>query len=274
MTGTLRSILSLFENSLTVADLVRDQDLFSLDPHLRAERAYDLLAEQGFDQAPVTDAPIRAFVLRHDLEGQGDLVGNHARPIVDELRVPETTSMLAALSRLQLHEVLFVTHRRHVTGIVTRSDLGQPVVGLLGYGLITATEQSLDVIIVTEHGEGWMGLLPEKRQHRIQGIFEERLKYNAELDPVRALNLDDRLTLIKKCDQPTLAALGYDSTASFKKWKEELGRIRDHLMHGEGMLGAFPDPTSALEKLMDVHRFASNAADLAEDRGRSTQDVE
>jgi hypothetical protein len=265
MTTVLSSVLSLFEDGLTVADLVRHQQVFTLDGQTDAASAYDALNRLGFDQAPLRDAPIRRFVRRHSLSHARGSVDELSEDILPELRISETESMLEAFERLRDREFLFATHREHVTGLITRSDLGQPSVVLLGLGLITAIEQALDEIIAEVHGDFWMNKLSASRAARVSKVYAERRRHNAELSALRALNLDDRLSLVGSA-KGMPEALGFPSKTAFRTWGEHLKRIRNCLAHGDGLLGAVPVPEDALKELHHIREFALRAVDIVSDR--------
>jgi CBS domain-containing protein len=253
-------VLSLFEEALTVTDLVRHQQLFTVDANEDAAEAYRELAEHDFDQAPVRDVPIRRYVLRERLKGEPGPVARFAEPIPTALRVPESASLLDALVRLREHEYLFATHREHVTGVVARADLGQPAVSLLVLGLVTGLEEAFDGIIEATFGDRWIAELSEDRAAEIRNVFEERRRYNAEISLLRALNLDGRLRLIRKTQIPR--GLGFESNTGFRKWESRLKRVRDCVAHGDGLLGAIPDPEEALEVLHELRAVADAAVAL------------
>jgi hypothetical protein len=261
MTTALSSVLSLFEDGLTVADLVRHQQVFTLDGQSNAASAHDQLTKLGFDQAPLRDAPIRRFVRRRALADARGPVEELSEDILPELRISETMSMLEAFERLRDREFLFATHREHVTGLITRSDLGQPSASLLGLGLITATEQALDEIIEKVHGDRWRDKLSASRAAKVSEVYAERQRHNAELSPLRALNLEDRLSLVGSA-KGMPQALGFSSKTAFTRWGGQLKRIRNCLAHGDGLLGAVPDPEEALKELHHIREFALQAADV------------
>jgi len=75
------------------------------------------------------------------------------------------------------------------------------------------------------------------------------------------LNLEDRLSLVGSVDGMP-QALGFPSKTAFRKWGKQLKRIRNCLAHGDGLLGAVPDPEEALKELHHIREFAQRAADV------------
>jgi hypothetical protein len=128
MTTALSSVLSLFEDGLTLADLVRHQQVFTLDGQSDAASAHDQLTKLGFDQAPLRDAPIRRFVRRRALADARGPVEELSEDILPELRISETMSMLGAFERLRDREFRDPPRARHRAHhpIRSRSAFGKP----------------------------------------------------------------------------------------------------------------------------------------------------
>jgi hypothetical protein len=249
---------------LTVADLIREQKLFSVDPRAMSAAVAAEMSEDHYDQAPLRDVPIRSYVKLDWLQGADGPAGAHGRPIPDALRLPETTPLLAALPRLREEEFLFATHREYVTGVVARADLGQPAVSMLALGMITAIEQAFDEIILAVHGESWLQLLSTGRRSEVAQVYERRRRTNTDLSRERALNLDDRLTLVRKAGVGIRQQLGFESSKGYRAAAEQLKGTRDCLAHGDGLLGALPDPIEALDELDRIRGLAERAEQAAD----------
>lgn len=264
MSTALRSVLAMFEDSLTVADLVRHQRLAAVDPGADVEEVHRWLVAEGYDQAPLRDVPVSSYVDVRWLAGATGAAVEHAQPIPDRLRLAETEPLLEALRRLRDEPSLFTTHREHVTGVVTRADLGQPAVSMLALGMVTALEQSFDELIIAEHGDSWIDVLPVARAQKVREVYEQRRRVNAELSLQRALNLDDRLYLVQQAAPAVREHLGYPSTAAYERAAKQLKRTRNCLAHGDGILGSLPDPLAALDELDRIRALAERAAAAAD----------
>jgi hypothetical protein len=253
----LAPLLAIADEALSAADLVRHQHLTTLPVSMPAAAAAARLADLGYQVAPLTEVPIARYVRGVELSGDGPL-SDHAHAIDDDQTLPETTPLSVVLDALRRQPFLFVRHRHHVTGIVTRADLEQPVVGLLVLGLVLSVESALDRLVTRRAGDdGWLGLLSEDRAERVRETFRERRRVDADLAPVRCLNLDDRLTLARKLDLHT--PLGFTAKQHLKSWAGRVGRVRDHLAHGDTLLSAVPDPSEALETVAQLREVAERA---------------
>lgn len=247
MAGTLDAVVALFEDGLTVTELVRDQHLCALPPDLPARDGHRLLLERGYHQAPLQEVPVWRFVRRDRLTGGAATVADAAEPIPDDLRTPESTPLLHAVVRLRDHPFLFATHRDQISGLVTRADLAQPAVSLLVLGSILALERTLDEVIARRVGDRWRDELTAERVARIERIHLDRTRRNAELDVTSALNLDDRLRLLRRSGG--YVDLGFTSASTFRRWATDLSRMRDCTAHGDSILDAFADPADAATQL-------------------------
>lgn len=238
-------LLAIGDEALSATDLVRDQQLWAVPATTPAGLAHAQLTTLGYSVAPLTDVPITRFVRRDDLPVDGTRpVDEFASPIDEAAVRPESSPLSEVLEVLRHHAFVFTRYRDHITGIVTRADLEQPVVGLLVLGMILATESALDHLIARTAGETWVEQLSQERAARLEEVYEQRRRADADLDPLRCLNLDDRLTLARKLG--LAAELGLASNKELRDWNTEVSRVRDHLAHGDTLLSAVPDPGEAL----------------------------
>jgi hypothetical protein len=121
------AMATIADELLTAAELVRGQVLMAVSAEISAAKAYAQLDEAGFDVAPITSVPIRQYVRRDELAaGRDKPVGAFVRDISDAERLPERASLSETLLALKDRPCIFV-HRDHVTGLVTRADIGQHV---------------------------------------------------------------------------------------------------------------------------------------------------
>jgi len=251
-------LLDIGNTTLTTADLVRDKPLWAVPAQTRSDVAAAEMARQGFDVAPLTELPVARYVVRPNLEQAGSRPAEQVSlPITGADRITEDEPLGAALEVLRDRPFVFVVHRQHTTGILTRADLEQPIVGLHAFGLILSLEAAIDALLSDFKQHQWLGELSEDRRQRIVDLHEERRNTDTDLDLLRSLNLDDRLTIARKLGlhEP----LGFTSVSDFKKWSERLKRIRNALAHGSTLLSAVPDPTEALGFLQQLRDTASRA---------------
>src|SRR5680860_273645 len=76
---SLVQVMRIADETITVADLVDGQQVFTVRPGWPARKAHAELARRGYSQAPVTDVPIGRFVTVADLDTDTATVTN--RPI-------------------------------------------------------------------------------------------------------------------------------------------------------------------------------------------------
>ena len=262
----LTSLLTIADEILTAGELIRDQRLAALSPDMPIATGRAQLVAKGFDVAPLTHIPITHYVHLDDLgEGSERPLRELAREIGDDERIPEQLPVSQTLEVLLEHPFVFVYHRHHITGIVTRADIGRPQVGLLTFGMIVALENAIDELIEMTAGEDdWLALLSEERRARVEEIYEQRRATNTELDRLNCLNFDDRLSLARKLG--LASHLGFDTNKALREWKKQVGHIRDSLAHGDTLLNAVPEPLEALATVTSVRRTATAAWTSVQDR--------
>lgn len=262
--GEIAPLLGIADEALTAADLIRRQRLWALPATMRAGEAFVELTTRGYTVAPLVDVPITRFVRREDVTAGGSRrVDEFALEVASAATIPETAALSDVLLVLRRHPFVFVRHRQHVTGVVTRADLEQPIIGLLVLGTILSIEAAIDVLLQRRDDDDWLRHLSEERARRVQEVFEQRRAADADLHATRCLNLDDRLTLARKLD--LAATLGFVSKQQLKDWDRQVGRIRDHLAHGDTLLSAVPDPVAALDAVLQLRDTAQTAWRAASD---------
>jgi hypothetical protein len=150
-----------------------------------------------------------------------------------------------------------------VLGVVTSSDLRRPVVGIAVLGLVLRSEPRLDVLIDWWSDGRWAELVPPRRRAKLDAL---QATVPGDRLPMRVLNLDDRMTLIRKL--PALrAALGFHSTATFRRFAEPLCRARDALAHGADLLAAVDDPDEAIALVLRLRQLVDTIDDLLDADG-------
>lgn len=252
----VRLLLRTTEQALTAGHLIQGQELFSLAAALDQREARRLLDARNFTWAPITDVPISRYVEKQDLRGAA-AVGDVAKPIAERQCVPESAPLADVLEALSAERVLFVKHREHVTGMLTRADLDQPAVSLLVLGLVTTAESALDTLIDRASSGEVLDHLSAGRRAKVEVIYEHRRQRDVELDVTRCLNLDDRLDLVRKLDLHD--QLGFPSKGAVRDWKKRISHVRNCLAHGDTLLTALGDPEDALRAIEDIRSFALTA---------------
>jgi hypothetical protein len=251
----LTRLLALADEALTVEELIRGQRLWTVGSHVPAAEARRALDDHQFTTAPLTGVPIEHYVQRLDLpEAVGGPVCDYARAIDEGLLVVDTAPLSVGLERLREKPFLFVHHRGHITGIITRADAGQPVVTLFTLGLILSTEVGIDQYLHAALGDGCLALLSATRQAKVRKVFQQRKAHDADLDLLHCLHFDDRFNLAQKVG--LTKSFGFASVHQARLWQQNVGNVRNHLAHGDSILSALPDPLVALNTIAEMRRVA------------------
>jgi hypothetical protein len=254
-TRPLPSLLQIVEGALTAMHLA-EADLRFVPPDWRAERAGQWLDEMRFDVAPVAEQPPHRYVHRDDLvaaEVSGSVL-EVARPIDATILVTANLGLADTVALLGMQPFCFVLDRKALVGIVTRADLQRQAVGMVTLSMILAAEAGINQIIERCLGEDWLDLLGNE-SGKVEDVYQERVRRNAEISRVECLMLHHRLKLLKKCPG-TVQELGFVSMRQFDTWAKRLRQLRDTLAHGGSLLDGEPDPQAAVAIFEQVRTFA------------------
>lgn len=248
-------VIHLADRAVSVGDLVAGQTMFAVEPHIPAISAHRELSDLDYRWAPVTDVPIRRFVELADLDGSDASVAQVAKDITGDLLISESAHLTDFINHMRTSELAFVTHGRHIVGIITWSDLQQPAVGLYCFGLITALEAGLDELIERHCSQNWTTMLSDDRLEDVYDIMEERRRDDLEMGLLSCLNLDDRLTIAGKV-RAVSAPMGLLSGRQVNDAGKDLKRVRDNLAHGNTVMTAIPNVGRLLDFLDRLRRRA------------------
>jgi hypothetical protein len=162
--------------------------------------------------------------------------------------------------RLKRQQFYFVLQGDQIQGIVTRADLQRPAVSMIIFSLILASEAAMREIISRNLASAWLEKLRPAGRAEVEKVYEVRLKTNTEVTKLDCLMIHGLLALLYECTA-IVKQLGFTRN-QFKKWKEQLRRLRDTLAHGGGLLHAEPDPLHAIQLFEDVRSFAEKTTRL------------
>jgi hypothetical protein len=250
----LSPLVDIAENSLGVLYLA-ETSLEYIEHSWSVGRAREWLASNGFDAAPLADAkPHRFFSVNMEADDEG-LVGDIALPIDAARLVTSTLGLADGVALLEMEPFYFVMEGSRLVGMVTRADLQRSAVSMVTLSLVLAAEARMGVLIEGWIGADWESHLTGERQAKLGEILEDRRRRNVEIGLIDCLMLGDRLKLLGKSER-LLAALGFTEQAAYRRWKEQLGGLRDTLAHGGSLLDEERDPVTAIELFAAVRRFA------------------
>ncbi len=253
----LNDLLEITESALTVRqlDTVR---LLRVDPGAAAAPIALTMEQLDFDVAPLDDEPPRRYVRRADLGGAAT-VADAAQPITAELLVTADLGLADGVKRLAGQRFFFVLDGDVVRGIVTRADLQRPAVSMVALSFVLLAEAGLSRLIDQAWPQdAWLEELTERRAAAVREVFESRRLRNTEIGLLECLNLDDRLRLAER-SAAMREQLGHPSRTGFKRWSEQLKRLRDPLAHGGDLLSATTDADQAIALFTGVMEFAERA---------------
>jgi hypothetical protein len=254
-------LLQIAENSLHVTELA-ETNLQRAKPDWTARQALEWMQENGFDAAPVDDLEPYRVVVAQSLRPLDDPVVLQAQPLDAALLVSSDLCLADGIIRLKRQQFYFVLHGDQLQGIVTRADLQRPAVSMIIFSLILTSEAAMREIISRNLAPGWLDKLRPAGRAEVEKVYEARLKTNTEVTKLDCLMIHDLLDLLYECTA-ILEKLGF-TRSQFKKWKEQLRRLRNILAHGGGLLHAEPDPLRAIQLFEDVRGFAEKTTRLVD----------
>lgn len=252
-------LLQIAENSLRVTELA-ETDLQWAKPDWTARQALHWMQDHGFDAAPIDDPEPYRVVVAQSLRPLDDPVALQAQSLDASLLVSSDLCMADGIMRLKRQHFYFVLQRDQLQGIVTRADLQRPAVSMIIFSLILASEAAMREIISRNLASAWLEKLRPAGRAEVEKVYQDRLRTNTEVTKLDCLMIHDLLALLHEC---TAIVEQLDFTRNqFKKWKEQLRRLRDTLAHGGGLLYAEPDPLRAIQLFEDVRSFAEKTTRL------------
>jgi hypothetical protein len=254
-------LLQIAEDSLHVTELA-ETNLQRAQPHWTARRTLDWMHEHGFDAAPIDDPEPYRVVIAQSLQPVDDPVVLQAQPLDATLLVSSDLCLADGIIRLKRQQFYFVLQRDQLQAIVTRADLQRPAVSMIIFSLILTSEAAMREIISRTLDSVWLDKLRPAGRAEVEKVYEARLKTNTEVTKLDCLMIHDLLALLYECTA-ILEKLGF-TRSQFKKWKEQLRRLRDTLAHGGGLLHAEPDPLRAIHLFEDVRGFAEKTTRLVD----------
>jgi hypothetical protein len=259
-------VLDLFDRRVTALDICSSPCTVGRDATVAEARSW--LADRGHRRAPLSGPGAIEVVDLADLEAAADdvPVWALARPAGAGGQVAASAGLPEVLVKLRHRDLLVVAAGpgggpRAAVGVITSEDLRRPAVGIAVLGLVLRTEPRLDLLIDRWSGGRWAGLISLARWAKLDAVRGASPPGSRCAGAMSALNLDDRMTLIRKL--PALrSALGWPSTATFRRFAEPLCRARDALAHGADLLAAVERPDDAIVLVLGLRRFGDVVDEL------------
>jgi hypothetical protein len=244
--------LRALASTVRVGDVIA-QPLWTVRPRRPAWEAAAELAAREFDVAAVADDPINRFVTLVALQSSKGTVAGVARPIRASDIVSASLPLDDLFSVLATRSEVFVIEGDRVTGLVTRSDLQSPAVGLLVFAHLLAIEGALSALVLEEFGTDVLDRLPDGRRMKADQAYASAVENGVQIGIGECLNLSDWLTLARGSAQ-LMERLGTSKTRWDKRTSRLVG-IRDDLAHGRSILHR-RDALDAIRTFVDARSLA------------------
>lgn len=261
---TLRALAKTVRVGAVIA-----QPMWTVRPRQPAWEAAAELAAREFDVAAVADDPINRFVTLEALQSSKGTVAGVARPIRASDIVSANLPLDDLFSVLAARPEVFVIEGDRVTGLVTRSDLQSPAVGVLVFAHLLAIEGALAALLLDEFGTEVLDQLPAARREKAEKAYANAAEMGVQIGIGEGLNLSDWLTLTKR-SRRLLATLGTSAT-QWEKRTSRLVSMRDDLAHGRTILHR-RDAESAIQAFVDARTLADELWTVVTEGGQPWSD--
>ena len=261
--SSLHDLRDLFERSITVRDIA--ESLTSFDADHSTHEVRNFMKEKGYDVVGVREGGIiQGYVKQDDLSN--DKISDHIIQIKPDEPLQETMSLVHAFKELRDRRWVFVSILGQVGGIVTRGDLQKAPVRMWLFGLVSLIEMQLLWCIRQSYpNESWVGLLPENRHKKAQGILTDRRNKNTEIDLADCLEFVDKNKLLLKTEF-IWKQMPFSSKKEVERFFRRLADLRNLLAHSQDIIGSnWPQNADialqaeeVLEKLENIEIEPSN----------------
>lgn len=193
MTASPLPTLRALARTVRVGDVIA-QPLWTVRPRQSAWEAAAELAAREFDVVAVADDPINRFVTLDALQSSKGTVAGVARPIRASDIVSANLPLDDLFSVLAARAEVFVIEGDRVTGLVTRSDLQSPAVGILVFAHLLAIEGALAALLLDEFGTEVLDHLSASRREKAEKDYANAAAMGLQIGIGECLNFSDWLT--------------------------------------------------------------------------------
>lgn len=151
--------------------------------------------------------------------------------------IEEGTSISNVIDYLSRFPFQAVARRKHIVGIVDRSDLSKPLVNAYFSLVLSHLEESLVSMVrrFFPNADAWEARLPHGQRTNIEDKWRQAKDRNIELDKTCYLGLSECLRVLDR--KPDVRrALGFQTVAQWKKSIEGLSTLDEELLGPTGKL--------------------------------------
>ena len=210
------------------------RDLLGFEPNTPAGEAAAVLETRRIDFAPVMQANeiVGRVGLSSLLDSPTDLVGALAVPLATDYLVTADVAISQVMKWLLEHPWLLVIDGRHVSGVVTPSDLNRQAARTYFYLLIADFEIRLADYTrrFFDDQTKALALMSGERRADIEVRFKNATSRDIESDLVAAMDFSDLLHVAKRF-APIHQAFGFTSGTSWTNATGRLAEFRHEIMH-------------------------------------------
>jgi hypothetical protein len=238
----------IFLRSFTVRDIA--EPLLSFDATTPAGAAKAAMSARGYGVAGLRrEGMVSGYVVREEL-GEG-ACGDYARPFDAVPVLADNAPLIDVIRALQREPVVFVRILGEVGGLATRTDLQDPPVRMWLFGLLTAIEMRLQILIQQRFAdESWMQYLSPARVEKANLLQEERRRRNQNPTLLDCLQFSDKMQIIAR-DERLRDQVGLVSRRRADTTGKVLEALRNNLAHSQDIIASDWDTIFAMADNLD-----------------------
>ena len=225
-----RRIQRFFTEAFTARDIA--EPLASFDADSDPRRVLDVMEQKRLSVAGIRrEGLVDSYLRRADL--RAGLPLEQARQFSPDQLVTGDASFPEVVEVLIRHHHCFVSILGTVTGVITRSEMEQPLVRMWLFGMITILEMRLtEIIKELWPNEEWTELVTESRLEKARKLQEERSRRGQQVSLVDCLQFSDKGYLVIG-DPEYFRRFGLESKAEAKRAIRNLESLRNNLAHSQ-----------------------------------------
>jgi hypothetical protein len=224
---------SVFASAFTTGDIARP--LRTFDATQPASEIAGVMDELGLDVVGVREqGETRGYARLVDLKN--GTLGECSRVIDARRRIDAGAPLSEMVRLLTQHNYGFVVSLGGVNGLVTRSDVQQPVVRMWLFGMITLIEVTISDRISERWPDGdWMEHLTPSRRAKAAELKEERIRRGQPCELIDCLQVGDKASILLK-DPAEVTAFGFQSKKTAQRVIQEFQSLRNNLAHSQDIV--------------------------------------
>ena len=225
-----RRVQRFFTEAFTARDIA--EPLASFDADSNPQRVLEVMEQKRLSVAGIRHAGlVDSYLRRADITAGLPL--DQARQFSPDQLVSGDASLPEVVEVLIRHHHCFVSILGTVTGIITRSEMEQPLVRMWLFGMITILEMRLtEIVKELWPNEEWTSLVSRGRLEKARKLQEERSRRGQQVSLVDCLQLSDKGYLVIS-DPEYFRRFGLESKSQAQAAIRSLESLRNNLAHSQ-----------------------------------------